>query len=112
MKNKKHSCIISLTSTSSSLLTSDFSLRYRAKMSVQLWSLKEAVKVPETCVESFCQGYSSIKVSVTLTQQKLSQVLPNIVKENISYHLGSCYNGALRFIESAGVVFNVTHLPH
>lgn len=38
--------------------------------------------------------------------------LPDVVQENIGHHFGSCYNGALGFIESAGVVFNVAHLPH
>lgn len=60
----------------------------------------------------FHHGHSTVKASVNLTQQKLCQVLPDIMKENISHHLGSCYNGALRFIESAGIVFDVTHLPH
>lgn len=34
------------------------------------------------------------------------------MQENISHHFGSCYNWALGFVESAGVVFNVAHLPH
>lgn len=39
-------------------------------------------------------------------------VLPDVVQENVSHHFGSCYNGALGLVESAGVVFNVAHLPH
>lgn len=42
----------------------------------------------------------------------LCGVLPDVVQENVSHHLGSCYNGALGFVESAGIVFNVSHLPH
>lgn len=37
---------------------------------------------------------------------------PDVVQENIGHHFGSCYNWALGFVESAGVVFNVAHLPH
>lgn len=38
--------------------------------------------------------------------------LPDVVQEDVRHHFGSRYNGALGFVESAGVVFNVAHLPH
>ena len=43
---------------------------------------------------------------------ELCGALPDVAQENVSHHLGSCYNGALGFVESAGVVFDVAHLPH
>lgn len=47
-----------------------------------------------------------------MRRRELLPVLPDEVQENVSHHLGGCYNGALGFIESAGVVFDVAHLPH
>lgn len=102
-------CSIGQTLTvasSSSLLTSDLSLWYRCKISVQLWSLKKV------------RGAARVKkhwkpTSVKKHQREEGKLnSPNVVQENIGHHLGSGYNWALGFIEGAGVVFNVAHLPH
>lgn len=45
-------------------------------------------------------------------QRCTNQLSPDVVQENVSHHFGGCYNGALGFVESAGVVLDVAHLPH
>lgn len=34
------------------------------------------------------------------------------MEQDVCHHLGSSYDGALGLVESAGVVFDVAHLPH